>query len=284
MTSNERIRKILDFQRPDRIGIHDAFLDTTIERWKSDGFPRDVTPEEYFGFDLDIINIEDVLADNIPGGQKGARFNILAFSEPFQKLCDIMGREYALRRLALYPKDICERLANLAYSLLDSIEKVFKKDISFDGAWVWGDVAYQKGLFFSPEWYRKNLLPLHRKIFRFVSSRGLAVFFHSDGNISDIIPDLLDSGVRAVHPLEENCGMDMDRLFALYKNDMVFMGHMDLEKIIRGGDFSGALTGKIKYIKDRCYYIYCSDYPIMPNITRQDYEKALEAVKAAGTY
>jgi len=229
--------------------MYDTFLDATIDRWKADGFPHYAAPADYFDFDIDIAGIEDLLAGNgssYPGKDKYA---VLAFSEPFQKLCDIMGREYTLRRLALYPKEVRERLVNLTYSLMSSIEAALAKGVLFDGVWVWGDVAYQKGLFFSPQWYRDNLLPLHKKIFRFVSSRGLSVFFHSDGDISEIIPDLLDAGVKAIHPLEESCGMDIKELIGNYRNDMVFVGHVDLEGAIRRGDFSAAIISIARIIR-----------------------------------
>jgi hypothetical protein len=78
--------------------------------------------------------------------------------------------------------------------------------------------------------------------------------------------------------------MDIKELIGNFRNDMVFVGHVDLEGAIRRGDFSAALIEKIYRLKESCHYIYCADYPIMPGVARNDYEKAIRAVREAGVY
>ncbi|MEE8359875.1 MAG: hypothetical protein V3S04_02990, partial [Candidatus Omnitrophota bacterium] len=207
MNSKERIGKILNFQTPDRIGIYDHFLGSTVESWKADGLPKNTRPEDYFNLDLDIVKLEDALTCDLTTDDD--KFRVLSFSEPFQRLCEVFGREDALRKLARDPKEFKASLENETNSLLGSIEKILNKGIVFDGAWAWGDIAYSKGLFFSPSWYKDNLLGLHKKIFRSLSSKNIFVFFHSEGNMHDVIPSLLEAGVRALHPLEEEGGMDI---------------------------------------------------------------------------
>jgi uroporphyrinogen decarboxylase len=45
-------------QTPDRVPYHDAFWATTIERWRKEGMPDDVSPEEYFGCEFARINAD----------------------------------------------------------------------------------------------------------------------------------------------------------------------------------------------------------------------------------
>ncbi|MFH1752980.1 MAG: hypothetical protein ABH875_02245 [Candidatus Omnitrophota bacterium] len=283
MNSKERISKILNFQIPDRIGIHDQFLDTTVENWKADGFPDDTRPENYFDLDIDIVKLEDALVDNLLPDRED-RFRVLSFSEPFQRLCNVFGREEILRRLARYPKELKASLINETYSLLGSIKKVLESGAPFDGAWAWGDMAYSKGLFFSPSWYKEELFPIHKKIFRSLSSKGLFVFFHSEGNIVDIMPSLVDAGVRALHPLEEEGGMDIAGLMKEYRKDMVFIGHLNIAKMIRQNNFIDILRYSVGLLKDNCSYIYSASYPIMPEISFGNYKMAIEALRSAGAY
>lgn len=280
MTSRERILKILNFKRPDRIGIHDTFLETTIEKWKAAGLPSGVEPEDYFGFDFDIYNIEEALLNDTPAG-KNEKFTCLSFSEPFQRICDMAGREDTLRLLGQYPERLHAELIDETDQILNSLRVVLDKGIKFDGAWAWGDLAYSGGLFFSIPAYKKLLLGLHKKIFEFLNSQNLFVLFHSDGMIYDLIPYLLEAGVRAIHPLEESSGIDIYRLLKNYKNDMVFMGYMDIGRHIR--DFK-RLREKIDMLKSNSFYIYHADYPIMPAISFEDYALAIEAVKECGKY
>lgn len=283
MNAKERISKILNFQRPDRIGVYDHFLDSTIENWKTDGLPENTSPEDYFNLDLHIVKLEDALTydSTLDSGDK---FKVLSFSEPFQTLCDAFGREEILRRLARHPKEFKASLENETYGLLSSIKKVLDKGMAFDGAWAWGDIAYSKGLFFSPSWYKDNLFGLHKKIFQSLTSRNIFVFFHSEGNMLDVIPYLLEAGVRALHPLEEEGGMDIERLFKEYKNDMVFIGHIDIAKMAGQRSFLDILNEKIALLKKNCSYIYSASYPIMPNISFENYKRAIEALRSAGAY
>jgi uroporphyrinogen decarboxylase len=61
LTGLERIRTLLAHREPDRIGITDSFWLDTVPRWQTEGFPADVTPAEYFGFDFDHVYIDSSL-------------------------------------------------------------------------------------------------------------------------------------------------------------------------------------------------------------------------------
>ncbi|MEE8360285.1 MAG: hypothetical protein V3S04_05095, partial [Candidatus Omnitrophota bacterium] len=212
MTPRERIKKILDFKRPDRIGMHDTFLDTTIDKWRIDGMPSDISTEDYFNFDFHVIGLQEALLRDSPPQKARDKFRIISFQEPFQQLCSVYTREDVLRKLAKYPKELKAGLINETYRVLHSLKKIPDLGASFDGAWIWGDMAYKDGLFFSPSWYKENLMPLHKKICQHLKSQNLSIFFHSDGNVRDLLPNLIDIGVKAIHPLEENGGVDMDSI------------------------------------------------------------------------
>jgi hypothetical protein len=49
MTSEERVTTVLNGGIPDRVPYQDAFWATTIERWRTEGLPSDISPSEYFG-------------------------------------------------------------------------------------------------------------------------------------------------------------------------------------------------------------------------------------------
>ncbi len=51
MTSKERIVLTLKHQEADRIPVLDTIWNTTLSRWKQEGFPADGNPRDYFGFD-----------------------------------------------------------------------------------------------------------------------------------------------------------------------------------------------------------------------------------------
>ena len=52
MTSKERIQTVLDGGVPDQVPFQDAYWATTIERWRAEGLPADVSPQRYFGCEM----------------------------------------------------------------------------------------------------------------------------------------------------------------------------------------------------------------------------------------
>lgn len=55
------------------------------------------------------------------------------------------------------------------------------------------DIAYTKGLYFSPEQFKNILLPYYRNLKKSIKG-DKPIGFHSDGNIQPIIGTLIDSG------------------------------------------------------------------------------------------
>jgi uroporphyrinogen decarboxylase len=58
MNSKERVECTLAHQEPDRIPICDAFWVDTLARWRTEGLPETVAPEEYFDFDIRIMGLD----------------------------------------------------------------------------------------------------------------------------------------------------------------------------------------------------------------------------------
>ena len=52
MTSHERVLLALNHEEADRVPIHDSPWVATIDRWHKEGFPTDISPAEYFDFEI----------------------------------------------------------------------------------------------------------------------------------------------------------------------------------------------------------------------------------------
>ena len=52
MTSQERMRKAIAHEEPDRVPISDGPWSATIQRWRREGLPMDAAPAEFFNYDL----------------------------------------------------------------------------------------------------------------------------------------------------------------------------------------------------------------------------------------
>lgn len=70
------------------------------------------------------------------------------------------------------------------------------------------DLGMQQALPMSPPMWRKFIKPSYEAMFGPCRDRGVPVFLHTDGHILEIIPDLIDTGVRILNPQIRANGLD----------------------------------------------------------------------------
>ena len=63
-----------------------------------------------------------------------------------------------------------------------------------------GDIGSQNGLMFSPELFRKYIKPGYKRLFGMCRDAGIHVWYSSDGNLLEIVDDLIDCGVSFHDP------------------------------------------------------------------------------------
>lgn len=87
------------------------------------------------------------------------------------------------------------------------------------------DVGTQKAMLMDPDMWRKLLKPRLAKVITAAKSVNpqVLVFYHSDGNILPIIPDLIEIGVDILNPIQPEC-MDPAELKRMYGDKLSFWG------------------------------------------------------------
>jgi hypothetical protein len=70
------------------------------------------------------------------------------------------------------------------------------------------DLGMQHGLPISPAMWRKYIKPSYERMFGPCRNADIPVYLHTDGYILDIIPDLIDVGVRVLNPQIRPNGLD----------------------------------------------------------------------------
>ena len=83
------------------------------------------------------------------------------------------------------------------------------------------DICYGDGPLCSPGLLDEIYFPHLRRAFEPLNDAGLAIVWHSDGNIMSIIGQLIDAGVDGFQGLEEDHGMRLDELAAMTNRDGV---------------------------------------------------------------
>ena len=69
-----------------------------------------------------------------------------------------------------------------------------------DILWIHGDIGSQNGLMFSMELFRRYLKPAYSRMFQACRDAGCHVWYSSDGNIMEAVPDLVECGASVHDP------------------------------------------------------------------------------------
>jgi len=103
-----------------------------------------------------------------------------------------------------------------------------------DGIFFSDDWGSQKGLLINPEDWRKYYKPSYKKMFDRVRSGGAHVWMHLCGNITAILPDLIDLGLNVLNPVQPQA-MDVIKLSREYGGKVCFYGGVDVQNTLING-------------------------------------------------
>jgi len=150
---------------------------------------------------------------------------------PFERMQFLRGTERLFIDLAYGTKEV--------YKLRDMLHDFNTREIQMwadtdvDAVSFMDDWGTQKTLLISPELWREFYKPLYKDYCDILHQKGKYVFFHSDGNIKLIYPDLVEIGVDAVN--SQLFCMDIEKLGGLYAGKITFWGEIDRQHVLPFG-------------------------------------------------
>jgi uroporphyrinogen decarboxylase len=68
------------------------------------------------------------------------------------------------------------------------------------------------------------------------TGKNLPVFYHSDGNYRDFIPDIIEAGFNGLHCLDKSSGMEITQVQQHIGNALCLWGHLDVADATQAGD------------------------------------------------
>ena len=147
------------------------------------------------------------------------------------RACALMGNAEFLMAMASAP----EVARALIQRLLRIYMDIYGMFLDAVGPYVqmveYGDdLGSQQNLLISPAMYRKFLKPAEQELYRLMREKAprAALFRHTDGNISKIIPDLIEVGVNVLNPVQTSAkDMQGQRLKAAFGQQLTFHGAVE---------------------------------------------------------
>ncbi len=95
------------------------------------------------------------------------------------------------------------------------------------------DMSYNHGPMLSRACFDEFLLPYYRRTVPAIQRHGVKVLVDTDGDVTSMIPWLLDAGIEGVYPLERQAGVDVARLRREFPR-LLMMGGFDKLTMSRG--------------------------------------------------
>lgn len=146
------------------------------------------------------------------------------------------------------------------------------------------DLATQNNLWLPADQYRKYIKPRHTRIINETKKYTNAkILFHSCGAVSELIPDLVESGIDALTPVQVNArGMESDKLKKEYGNIVSFWGGIDTQKVLPFGTTEDVRNEVFKRLDDFCSvgggYVLNTVHNILPEVPPENVMAMIKAV------
>jgi uroporphyrinogen decarboxylase len=198
----------------------------------------------------------------------------------------MIGAEAMLYAMADDPAWIHEMYQAMADLYLAGAEEMLGAGFEFDGAWVYDDMAYRSGPFFSPRMYQEFFFAHDKRVCDFFKARHMPVILHSCGRVTKLIPKLIEAGYACLQPLEVKAGMDVVELKKEFGQSLAFMGGIDVRKMAdpNPAAIEQEIAAKVPAAMQGGGYIYHSDHSVPDNVSLDQYRRVLELVRHYGRY
>ena len=210
---------------------------------------------------------------------------IIKVRDVFSQPRDLMGYENFLVGFYTQP-ELVNQLIEIS---VDYNSKIAKNARELGGEIIvtGDDIASNSGLLISPDMYRKQIYPHYKRLVQNFKEMGYIVIKHTDGNIMEVIDDLIDSGIDCLDPIDPLAGMDIGLIKERYGQKICLKGNIDCVKTL----VSKPPEDVIKEVKECILkaspgggHIISSSNSIHSGINPENYKVFLDAVKEYGKY
>jgi len=228
---------------------------------------------------------KDIVETSRKAREKG-HFITLNCCEPYWFSFKMLGMENLCVQLKIDPEfieDICTRYMEF---LREMLIMTVNKGLEWDAIWFFSDMAYKNGPMFSPSDYRRFFLPHHKEISQFCKKQGKFLLLHSDGNMRELIPSVIEAGFDAIQPLEARAGNDVRIYKEQFGKKICLFGNISADILATGNRqaIEEEIRSKVLIAKEGGGYIYHSDHTIPSTVSLESYLFAVECAKRYGGY
>jgi len=216
----------------DTLGLYDSQGRSRV--WQPENEGAIATQSDFEAFpwvapdDFDYTPFENASCRLVPGMKIAAMLGYI-----FVTVWQLMGFERFCMSLVQAP-NLIEQMFEKAGSIQIG---VLERLLQFDsvGAVIHSDdIAYSEALMISPKHLRQYFFPWLGRVAEVCHAHDVPLIYHSDGKLDEVLDDLVDCGVDALHPIEPKA-MDIVQLKRNYGDRLALLGNVDLSYTLTRG-------------------------------------------------
>ena len=203
------------------------------------------------------------------------------FSQPR----DLMGFEDFLMAFYL-DTELIEALMKMCVEHSTRIAKNLV-ELGVQAIVVGDDIANNTGLLMRPEMYLEQVYPYFKELVGNFKKLGLLVIKHSDGDLRAVLPELVDSGIDCLDPIDPLGSMDMGYMKKTYGDRIALKGNVDCVETLVDKPADQVRKETVKCMLEGSIdggHIISSSNSIHRGISPQNYQVFLNTVKEFGVY
>jgi uroporphyrinogen decarboxylase len=149
------------------------------------------------------------------------------------------------------------------------------------------DIADSSNLLVPPEVYREMILPHYARLVKYFKELGFYVIKHTDGNITELMEDIIGTGIDCFDPVDPSAGLDIGKFKEDYGSRICLKGNINCATTLVSGTRQEVIDETRTCIRKASFsggHIISSSNTIHSGVNPENYRTFLEAVEEYGHY
>ena len=169
----------------------------------------------------------------------------------------------------------------LEKGVLDQVQVVAEAD----------DLGTQNSLLLSPDSLQDIVMPRITRLMQYLKKQfpSAKTFFHTDGSVKQIIPDLIEAGIDILNPIQYSAeGMDLVELKKEFGKDLVFWGGgIDTQEVLNKAtpeQVRDEVKRNIEILAPGGGYVFTTVHNIQADVPAENFWAMWESMMEFGEY
>ena len=242
--------------------------------------------EKYKMPDIDIPNRFKILQDTIKANDANLAV-VLGLLGPFTMMTWYFMNFSDLSMALFMDPDLVHEIIDAFTDWNLQVAKLAMETGEIDAVQISDDWGGTSGLLVSPEHFGEFFMKPFEKLVQGIKSMGVPVIMHNDGQIWDVLDDLVSTGINGLHPVEKAAGMDLKVVKEKYAGKICPVGNVNNKTTMADGTPEEVMAEVKECIENAGHgggYIVSTDHSIHDEIPTENVLAMIKAVKEYGKY